>query len=438
MQLDQLQRVFQIFCPSVPTRDISRLFGRHAECIEISRTLLAPGRHLVVYGERGVGKTSVSSLAARAHASARGLRYVEYQCGTRDTHLDIFRHVLREAGTLVDERPKSSAYERNLSATAKIPFAEGGGSTKRSEQSEFAAAIPDGVTPNEICRRLSETGLIVLLDEFDRVSDSGTRQFITETIKALSNTGGESRFIFCGVAMKSTDLIGEHASMARSLKSLRIRYLPEAALRQIIDNGTAMLKLEFSPALRNAIILMSCGLPYFTHLLCEELAVLAHKEQIYALDLKHLPPATGSALSAVAEATHEQYRMFVSPCLPMVDFATGMNSRDNTPECVRRLLLHAAALVDDRHCTPEHVSEKYRQLAQVGALLIPEEYRGLDEASVEIEVNVDNSPEPFLRQDGERLRFQTPFHRAYALLVAVSEIQVSGLPLVPLPMATDA
>lgn len=50
--------------PSSPIRQQELLRGRSKQLEQIEKALLSPGRNVLVYGERGVGKTSLAQTAA--------------------------------------------------------------------------------------------------------------------------------------------------------------------------------------------------------------------------------------------------------------------------------------------------------------------------------------------------------------------------------------
>lgn len=56
--------------PSAPIQSEELLRGRKEQLINIKKALSSPGRNAFIYGERGVGKTSVAHTAAYLHQSA--------------------------------------------------------------------------------------------------------------------------------------------------------------------------------------------------------------------------------------------------------------------------------------------------------------------------------------------------------------------------------
>ena len=58
---------------SGPIRSIEHLFGREKEMTLIDEALSAEGRHVFIYGDRGVGKSSLAASAAANHTKGSEL-----------------------------------------------------------------------------------------------------------------------------------------------------------------------------------------------------------------------------------------------------------------------------------------------------------------------------------------------------------------------------
>ena len=58
------QRIHAVLFPSSPIQSHEFLFGRDGQLDRIRKALMAPGRQVFIYGERGVGKSSLAGAAA--------------------------------------------------------------------------------------------------------------------------------------------------------------------------------------------------------------------------------------------------------------------------------------------------------------------------------------------------------------------------------------
>lgn len=58
---------------------------------------------------------------------------------------------------------------------------------------------------------------VVIIDEFDRITESSKRRQFAEFLKKISDSHCEAKFIICGIATSLDALIDEHLSVARNL-----------------------------------------------------------------------------------------------------------------------------------------------------------------------------------------------------------------------------
>lgn len=422
MLRSQLKKVLQTFCPSAPTTDPSKFVGREQECSDLAKALLAPGRHAVVFGDRGVGKTSTARYVAESICKSDDLKFIEYQCGTYDTYSDIASKILGGFGQLSVTTKKTDSHEQMMTGAVKAVIAAGELHSKRTETTESTDLIQANLTADHLASYLKGFGGIVLLDEFDRIKDERTKGFLAELFKALSNYRSPLKFILCGVSNTSADLIGAHESMYRNLKPVRIPYMPNSELRKIINDGLAELSLGFSSGLRESIVWLSCGLPYFTHLLCEELATCAVTNNQRSLGLSDLRMGAQSALRNIADGVEAEYRHATSYA-PTVDMIFGGHQLSPTPSRVKRYVIHAVALTAANNEDLDAIALVARNLISITGAWMPSEYSELDGSQVGLILEEVSLIRPYISVSENRARFVSPFHRAFALLKAFTEYQ---------------
>ncbi len=134
---NKIKLALEIFCPSAPMSDPKRFVGREEECLELSRAILAPGRHVVIFGDRGVGKTSTTKLVTESLRKNDKYKIIEYGCGEKDNFISISYKLLHGLGLIHSKKAKSESYEHTISANIKALFAKGGAKAKRKKQDEF-------------------------------------------------------------------------------------------------------------------------------------------------------------------------------------------------------------------------------------------------------------------------------------------------------------
>ncbi|HST56273.1 MAG TPA: ATP-binding protein [Solirubrobacteraceae bacterium] len=194
------------------------------------------GQHVGLYGERGVGKTSLANVLAEFFDTAQfrsHLQSVRINCSTDDTFATIWQNVFAELGV------------------------ENGG---------LHAA---GLSPESVRRRLAslDPAALIVLDELDRLEDDAALTTLADTIKTLSDHAVPSTLVLVGVARSIGELIGEHASIVRALVQIEMPRMSAAELGEILTKGCQRASLTVHPSALEEITTLSEGLPHYTHLL---------------------------------------------------------------------------------------------------------------------------------------------------------------------------
>lgn len=87
----QLAVLQSIFRPSAPIDDRRMFLGRETQLSKTLATVQTVGQHGVVYGERGVGKTSLAYMTTEAFLAANGTALsVRLACNADDTFASIW------------------------------------------------------------------------------------------------------------------------------------------------------------------------------------------------------------------------------------------------------------------------------------------------------------------------------------------------------------
>jgi hypothetical protein len=242
----------EVFTPTRPKIGDQRLTGRGAELQKILGALLEEHAHVVLYSERGRGKTSLSNsviAALRQHEVA----VARYTCDAASTYEDIIRGLLRDL-------PASM-----LAVAATSQSAQG-----------CAAALPDGpLQPYDVVSmpgRLTCPFLVCVIDEFDRLRNAVVRTQFADTIKQISDRGVRMLFMLVGVSDSLEQMLGEHQSIQRNLVALPLSLLSDERVGGLVAHGAAEAGLEIAPPLAARIAALSRGMPYMAQLLALRVA----------------------------------------------------------------------------------------------------------------------------------------------------------------------
>ena len=86
------------FTPGRPVKDLDLLAGRNIQVSKVFDAVLSPGQHAAIYGDRGVGKSSLANLIYDMIFASGKQDFVPVQvnCGINSSFPDIWAEVFRQ------------------------------------------------------------------------------------------------------------------------------------------------------------------------------------------------------------------------------------------------------------------------------------------------------------------------------------------------------
>lgn len=253
--------------PSSPIQSSEHLYGREMQLRTIDQALHATGRHIFIYGDRGVGKTSIAQTAAFLHQSADRdpilvacTRGVTFYSLIRSIARKLHRKPLSGVQTVTKRRGLAAAwmnYENSIiSSSGDVPQVG-----DMNEAVDLVSAVG---------KEYSKQTLIVV-DEFDLVTDPKEKELFADFIKQIGDQRIPVHFIFCGIGESLDQLLGAHGSCFRYLEGVEVPRLYFEGRFSIIDGSAAALGVKVTDEQRFRVAAISDGFPYYIHLICEKL-----------------------------------------------------------------------------------------------------------------------------------------------------------------------
>ncbi|MFT2692236.1 AAA family ATPase [Clavibacter zhangzhiyongii] len=279
-----------IFTPHQPISDTDLLFGRRDEVQSLVQTLNTPGQHVLLYGERGVGKSSLANIVADMLTVLVETTVHTKRCDQSDTFESIMRNSLAEVGA--DLTLIGAAEEVEGSAEGGFKFAKG--AIAKKVVAQYAAS--HSLSPSTVAEAIGDLEGLLVVDEADAIGNSEDRRKLAELIKLLSDSGSKYKVMVVGIAATGSELTAAHPSVQRCLRETKLDRMTADELRDIVVLGGEKANLTFTAPVVKAIIDLSAGYPHFTHLIalkCAERAVVAGRGEV---DTPHMKTALALAV----------------------------------------------------------------------------------------------------------------------------------------------
>ena len=239
------------FTPNAPIDKKTLFAGRIAQVLGVIDAVNQKGQHVILYGERGVGKTSLSSVISQ-FLDVGPILCPRVNCDRTDTFESVWKKLFSEIEMIAEQQVPGFG---NRATRNRIPASE---------------LFQGDLTPNGVRKalvRLSEDSLpILILDEFDRLNPAAKTIF-ADLVKMLSDHAVPATVVLVGVADSVNELIEEHASVERALVQIRLPRMSRSEIGEIIGNGLNALGLGIEPAANDQIVHLAQGLPHYAHLL---------------------------------------------------------------------------------------------------------------------------------------------------------------------------
>lgn len=292
------------FRPAVEASDPDRFAGRRRQVLDIADALRVPGSVPVIYGERGLGKSSLANqaqlIAMGSDALLKHLKADDYALAEDETFETAYVACSREMHDV------EGLLQAVINAVADIQIA-GGASvtrgeaevtrttkvdlkliahehTRRFNQVDSRPEFRDLTLPEklkEVCAYVAAataSPVFIIIDELDRLRD---KSGLASVLKNLS--GEVLKFMLVGIAEDWTELLEEHRSLDRQLVPIEVLPMSRPELAEIVTLADESLRLGESTVrigedARSRLVDVSGGNPWFVHVLGQAGLLIAADE----------------------------------------------------------------------------------------------------------------------------------------------------------------
>lgn len=300
VRLEVEGKIKSAFTPHSPVNQRAFFSGRIAQVRAVADTVTTTGLHAILYGERGVGKTSLTNIIQEILQVVRGVARVN--CAQGDSFDAVIRRALMSIqwSTEVPHIGFHAQPTEKLHTLAEIipGLAPAGARLSPDLVAGLLASLPPYV--------------VLVIDEFDRLPKTEAGDF-ADLIKALSDRAASTTLLLVGVAEDINDLVGTHASVERCLRQIRLPRMSDDELGGIVDIALQATGFTLGGSdVKRRIVAASMGFPHFTHALGQNAARSALDENRMVITERDLLSSMNTLVSFGDQTHRETYHLAVT------------------------------------------------------------------------------------------------------------------------------
>jgi Cdc6-like AAA superfamily ATPase len=349
----EVSLLLDAFRPGKELDDPTLFAGRPVQVVQLAHALHVDGSCPIIYGERGLGK---SSLALQLERIARGdtvLLDAQAEANTDQlpsdadaeantdqllpdidfVDIELLRHaadwVLSEDEAYLtfyvactSATPDTETLLRRIANALMNPDVDRlsqdqEGLVERRTSMRLSLKMfstetsrtykPTSEPPSEdlniedtvlrLARQLTEKyrrRVLIIIDEFDVVRDSSG---LAAFIKVASSS--DLKFVLVGIADSVSGLLFDHRSLERTIVPVEVPKMSFEELQQIIQRAVKRLRsngihMDFESRARKGLAELADGSPWYVHLLGQSALVIAHQQDLTSVNIVHVAAASRS------------------------------------------------------------------------------------------------------------------------------------------------
>lgn len=311
-----IRELHEIVTPTHPVLYAKYLKGRDIQLKNIEQALFAVGRNVFIYGERGVGKSSLAATAAnewmKNQADADPNTYIDIACSPDSTIYGLVGNIARQATfkSKILKKSVKSSFGINLKW---ITY-------KRDNEKielDFTKELNDLSDCIELLKEIESLyrfPLIVVVDEVDQIKNPVEIERLANLLKQLGDKRVDVKFIFTGVAKTLDEILGSHRSAARQLETIELPKLSWDARWDIAKDALSHFNVKIDDDICIRIAMISDGYPFYVHLIVEKLLwrLFSIEKEVTQVEWSDYYEAVNDAVNGISAELSRPYLQAVT------------------------------------------------------------------------------------------------------------------------------
>ena len=300
----------QVFTPNEPParemftrRNESDVLGNPGLQDSLREALRVRGRQVVLYGDSGVGKSTLLKYAAEDE----GMRVLVVEAVSRRTFDEFVDVAIRELTIERDVEIERSGLSGVGGEAGVAHFITIKGQLKNEKGEKVRVELIERTPLLALVETMQTEGYRILAFENFQNVDNNERQAFAQAMEVVSDRAGETgdvKLVIVGVADDAASLVATSGSVRRRTTQIGVPRMPDDEIENILRNGFRLLGLETQGDTLTQLVFYCDGFPHFAHEVGLAVARSATRSGIPIVDQY----AVDAALKRVAKGVEASFR----------------------------------------------------------------------------------------------------------------------------------